>query len=140
MLRLAVLILVCWGCSPSGKKIHHREEYPDFSEEQSTPADQSEITMCGSPKVTRAHYHIVEICQMKFVPPDLTVSRGDTVEWINKDITNHCVTEERSKAWNSPAIVSGKSWKKIILSSANYYCSIHLVMKGTITIGDPQAQ
>jgi plastocyanin len=130
-----IVILVCWACSSSEKKTE-REEYPDFSEEKSAPAGQPAITMCGSPKVSREHYHVVEICQMKFVPPHLQIQSGDTVEWINRDITNHDVTEEHSKLWQSPPLEPGRSWKKVMTSSADYYCSIHMVMKGDIVAGE----
>lgn len=103
-------------------------------------------TMCGtkantkndsaqnnSPSATsRPHFHVVEIKGMKFVPEEITVTKGDTIEWINKDITTHDVTEEPTKAWTSSKIVSGKSWHMTVKSSADYFCSIHLVMKGKI--------
>jgi plastocyanin len=91
--------------------------------------------MCGLSTAKRAKYHLVEICQMKFIPADLVVSPGDTVEWINRDITNHDVTEQQSRLWHSPPLSPGKSWKKVMRESAAYYCSIHLVMKGNVSVG-----
>jgi plastocyanin len=135
MLRLCVLILVCCACSSSEKKTE-KEEYPDFSEESSAVADQPEITMCGASRAKREHYHLVEICQMKFVPADLRIRSGDTVEWINRDITSHDVTEVPSKTWQSPALTPGQSWKNVMTSSAEYFCSIHIVMKGRVEVVD----
>lgn len=77
--------------------------------------------------------YTVEIKDMAFQPADLTVHSGDTVIWINKDIVAHDVTET-NKAWASPTLASDASWKKVITSSESYYCSIHLVMKGDITV------
>lgn len=77
--------------------------------------------------------HIVEIKDMKFQPAELTVNKGDTVIWINKDIVPHDVTEI-NKAWASPPLKTGNSWKKVITKSDSYYCSIHVVMKGKLIV------
>ena len=77
--------------------------------------------------------HIVEIKDMKFQPENLQVHKGDTVIWINKDIVAHDVTAV-NKAWNSPPLLSDTSWKKAITQSDSYYCSIHVVMKGKVTV------
>jgi len=79
-------------------------------------------------------FHTVEIKQMKFQPNELKLHKGDTVLWINKDITDHDVTEETKKAWTSSKLPMGKSWSKVIEESANYYCSIHVVMKGKLIV------
>ena len=76
----------------------------------------------------------VEIKDMKFVPKNITVNKGDTIVWINRDLVVHDVTEETSKAWTSGPIIAGGSWKMAIAEKANYYCSIHVVMKGKIEL------
>lgn len=77
--------------------------------------------------------HIVEIKDMKFQPAELKVNQGDTVVWINKDIVAHDVTE-KDKAWASPALNMDETWKKVITKNESYYCSIHVIMKGEITV------
>lgn len=79
------------------------------------------------------HTHVVEISKMKFNPDVLTIPKGDTVLWVNNDITNHCVTED-NKAWTSSVLAPGQSWKKAITKNTDYYCAIHLVMKGKIEV------
>lgn len=79
--------------------------------------------------------HVVEIKDMQFQPADLQVNIGDTVTWINKDMVAHDVTEEQ-KAWASPPIPSDSSWKKVITNNESYYCSIHVIMKGKLTIAE----
>jgi len=76
----------------------------------------------------------VEIKDMKFVPENITVGKGDTIIWINRDLMAHDVTEEASKAWTSGPIAAGESWKMAVAEEANYYCSIHVVMKGKIEL------
>ena len=78
--------------------------------------------------------HIVEIKQMKFQPAELTIQKGDTVVWVNKDIVAHDVTEESGKAWASSLMPVGQSWSSVITESADYYCSIHPIMKGSIYV------
>lgn len=78
--------------------------------------------------------HTVEIIAMNFQPAELVVNSGDTVVWINRDIVAHDVTEEPGKAWASPVMPSGASWSKVVTKSANYYCSIHVVMKGKLLV------
>lgn len=70
---------------------------------------------------------------MKFNPALLKVNKGDTILFINKDIVDHDVTEENNE-WTSGVIKVGESWKMEAVQNFNYYCSIHLVMKGTVEI------
>jgi plastocyanin len=71
---------------------------------------------------------------MKFEPAVLTVKKGDTVTWINKDLVDHDVTEEKSKAWHSTPLKPGQRYSRIISSAADYFCSIHVVMKGKLKV------
>src|SRR5690606_27965200 len=58
--------------------------------------------------------HTVKISGMKFIPNELTVKKGDTVVWVNKDFYDHDVTDERNKAWGSGPFGQNKSWSKVI--------------------------
>ena len=90
---------------------------------------------CSSaPQKRTPKIHIVEINDMKFQPAELTVQTGDTVMWINKDIVAHNVTEVKNAAWTSSPLPSGASWKMAVTQSADYYCSIHVTMKGKLRI------
>lgn len=78
--------------------------------------------------------YTVEIKDMKFVPADIKVEKGDTVLFVNKDMVAHDVTEQATKAWSSSPIPAGGSWKMAVTDEADYYCSIHEVMKGKIEL------
>jgi plastocyanin len=82
----------------------------------------------------KAKVYTVEIKDMKFVPEDITVNKGDTIIWINRDMVAHDVTEETAKTWTSGPIAAGGSWKMSVNDEARYYCSIHAVMKGKIEL------
>ncbi len=78
--------------------------------------------------------YTVEIAQMKFAPENITVNKGDTILFVNHDMVVHDVTEQPKSVWSSGAMQPGASWKMEVVSSADYYCSIHVVMKGKITV------
>lgn len=77
---------------------------------------------------------VVIISEMKFVPPQVVIHKGDTVIWKNDDLVSHCVTQSPGKTWTSSMIDPGKSWKKVFNSSSDYYCAIHDTMKGKILV------
>lgn len=78
--------------------------------------------------------HTVTISGMKYNPANLVVNKGDTVVWINKDFVVHDVTDEKKQAWTSDKLDQNESWSKIIVKDEQYFCSIHVVMKGTIKV------
>ena len=78
--------------------------------------------------------YTVEIKEMKFLPTVIQVKKGDTIVWINRDMVPHNVTEEKQKAWASPLLPVGKSWKMVVQASGAYFCSLHPVMKGRIQV------
>ena len=71
---------------------------------------------------------------MKFEPEVLAVRSGDTVTWINKDLVDHDVTEEKSKAWRSSPLKPGQKFSRVVKTNADYFCSIHVVMKGKLKV------
>ena len=75
---------------------------------------------------------------MKFEPAEVKVHKGDRVLWINKDITNHDVTEQSKKAWASSPLSTGQSWSMTVTKSEDYFCNLHQVMKGKITLEEAQ--
>lgn len=86
------------------------------------------------PKKKHFKKYTVEIKEMKFQPAELVLQKGDTVVWINNDVVVHDVTEEKSKAWTSNLISIGNSWTFVPTQSVDYYCSIHVTMKGKIIV------
>lgn len=79
------------------------------------------------------HKFIIDIKKMQFNPAELSIQKGDTVVWVNNDLTNHCITEV-NKTWTSSTLVPGKNWQKVFNKPADYYCNLHMVMKGKILV------
>lgn len=91
----------------------------------------------SSDQKTAANAHkadTVIIQQMQFIPASLTVENDDTIVWINKDMVDHTVKEEKYKSFYSDTIHVGKIWKMRATENADYFCSIHPTMKGKIVI------
>jgi plastocyanin len=99
-----------------------------IKEEVSIPKDTS------FSKETTKHTIVIE--QMQFNPAELTIHKGDTVVWINKGIVEHDISEFPNKTWTSGTLKIGASWQKIPTASFNYFCSIHMTMKGSIKVID----
>ena len=85
---------------------------------------------------TAAHAgeHAVIMDGVKFEPPALTVSRGETVVWTNKDPFPHTVTAQG--VFDSHEIAAGKSWKLTPRKPGvyEYVCTLHPGMRGTLTV------
>lgn len=123
------IILLFFSCTPASKKDSEaKQDSYSVEEDIPDPALRKE-----EPKT-----HIVEIRQMKFEPAEVRVHKGDRVLWINKDITNHGVTELSKKAWASSPLSTGQSWSMTVTQSEDYFCNLHQVMKGKITLEEPK--
>ena len=111
LIVLSVLVSLAACTSPSGKKVGGDD---------------------GSEHVVRNF--TVEISKMVFSPAELRVRKGDKVTFVNLDMVAHDVTEESTKAWTSSALQNQQTWTHEFNESANYYCSLHPVMKGSIIV------
>lgn len=128
--RLTLVVATVFALSACNSTTNNESAANEVSATQTeapAPVQEEETEYSGPKKVT------VTIEQMKYNPENVTVHAGDTVFFINKDIVAHDVTEE-NKAWASPTLEVGDSWQMVADKSADYYCSIHMVMKGKITV------
>jgi plastocyanin len=92
--------------------------------------------LCGSAVLfAKPVTHTVTIENMKFNPAELTVSKGDTVVWENKDLVPHTVTAEDGK-FDSKMIVAGKHWKLRIKQDGTlaYHCLYHPTMAASLVV------
>ena len=78
--------------------------------------------------------HTIVISAMQFSPTELTLQKGDTVIFLNKDLVVHDITQEPDKAWSSSNLSPGQSYRMAVRESSNYYCSIHPTMKGKLVV------
>lgn len=79
--------------------------------------------------------HVVEIRNLEFIPAELQVLPGDTVEWVNKDFISHTATAN-DESWDSGLLNKDDSWKLTVTSDTqtNYFCRFHPNMKGQFVL------
>jgi plastocyanin len=113
-LALAVAALLFAALSPSG--------------DTGTPATAS----AAAKTVT------VNIKDYAFAKKTLTVKKGTTVKWVNKDDMEHTVTADVAGKGgpNSKLFAKGKSysWKATKKGTFKYHCKPHTYMKATVIV------
>lgn len=78
--------------------------------------------------------HTVVIEATSYAPQVLTVKRGDTIVWLNKDPFPHTVTA--AGVFDSKSIPAGGTWKYTArkVGQHAYTCTFHPNMKGRLII------
>ena len=93
------------------------------------------LSSCVSePEKVVPEVHTIVISGMQFNPIELTLQKGDTVIFLNKDLVVHDITQEPDKTWTSSNLSPGQSYRMAVRESSNYYCSIHPTMKGKLIV------
>ena len=78
--------------------------------------------------------HRIVIRAADYVPRQMTVRAGDTVEWVNEDIVAHTATD-KARGWE--VTVSPAETGRVTLQTpgtVDYFCSFHPNMTGTILV------
>lgn len=118
----ALLLLGCAGQPPGGAQ-------------NQQPAPPAEKTVPPAPEKTTppASSASVEISGFAFSPAEITVAKGTTVTWTNRDSVAHTVT---SGTFDSGSIASGASYSRTFADAGayDYHCGIHPSMTGKITV------
>lgn len=92
------------------------------------------IVVCAGDQ-RKAKTHTITIEGMRFLPEVLTVSSGDTIVWVNKDIVPHTATSKTGN-FDSKLIQVDKSWKYTIRKKGDfaYICTFHPTMKAMLRV------
>ena len=79
--------------------------------------------------------HTVTIEGNAFRPDDLTVDRGDTVVWVNRDFYPHTATDTEGH-FDSGVIPANESWTLTVEAAGElrYKCTFHPAMKATLRV------
>jgi len=89
------------------------------------------------PSVTSTSGKTVEITisNFTFAPPEITISPGTTVKWINQDDIPHLVAE-KNLAFKSQALDTNDSFSFTFSApgEVEYYCVLHPHMTGKIIV------
>jgi plastocyanin len=84
----------------------------------------------------------VTIMNFAFSPASVTVPRGTTVIWTNRDSAPHSVVNDGStvfgagQVFSSPSFGQGQNYSFTFTNAGTYpyHCGIHLSMHGTIIV------
>lgn len=78
----------------------------------------------------------VTIQNFAFSPASLTIKKGETVTWTNKDSAPHQIVSDTAGKFQGPSISSGQTYSFTFNETGTfaYHCSIHPMMKATITV------
>ena len=79
----------------------------------------------------------VEIKGFAFNPWEITVTKGTTVTWANKDSAPHTVTTTNAPvAFDSGRMSKGEQFSQTFDTAGTYeyYCSIHPNMRGKVIV------
>ena len=79
--------------------------------------------------------HTVTMENMRFQPERLTVARGDTIVWVNKDLVPHTATSTAGR-FDSQVIQPEKSWRFTVRKKGNfpYVCTLHPTMTAMLRV------
>jgi plastocyanin len=106
------------------------------------PIDRRQLLLAGaavlaSTTLGRAQETTVRVTmeKMGFVPAEIEVKAGQTIEWTNQDPVAHTATVKGG--WEV-LVPPGKSATRVVEAddSVEYYCRFHPNMKGRITVVD----
>jgi len=90
------------------------------------------LAACERPK---PQTHTVTIGNFRFQPETVTVARGDTIVWINKDLVPHTATS-KSGGFDSEVIQPEKSWRVTVRKQGDfaYVCTLHPTMTAMLRV------
>ena len=79
--------------------------------------------------------HTITIEGMRFQPEVLTVSHGDTIVWVNRDMVPHTATS-KAGGFDSKTIRADESWKYAAATKGDfaYICTFHPAMTATLRV------
>ncbi|HKP04272.1 MAG TPA: cupredoxin family copper-binding protein [Chthoniobacterales bacterium] len=133
-----VLGAACLGLggyiSYAGGRVRHREFRLEPPPNALPNPTARETQPPGSADVAAASQVTIEM--VKYSPAAIEIKTGETVVWINNDLTPHTVTSEAGAELNSESIEPGSSWNHKFTQAGifSYYCTFHTEMKGTVTV------
>jgi len=96
------------------------------------------VGLAWAPPVFAAEPVVVHIDNFTFGPQSVTVPKGGTVEWVNRDDTPHRVVATGNQ-FKSPVLDTDDkfSWTFTEVGSFSYFCSLHPHMTGTVVVAGP---
>ncbi len=78
----------------------------------------------------------INIKDFKYSKATVTIKKGQSVKWVNKDEMKHNATTSKSGGPKGPLLAKGKSytWKATKTGTFNYHCTPHPFMKAKVIV------
>jgi plastocyanin len=77
----------------------------------------------------------IGIDNFTFTPADVTIDKGTTVRWVNRDDIPHAIAE-KGQAFHSAALDTGDAYTHVFADAGEvtYFCTLHPHMTGRIVV------
>lgn len=125
IVSMVILVALLLACTQSPEKAQQKQ-----AAEASQPAVQPTTAQASTGATVQ-----VSIKGFAFVPADLSIKAGDTVEWTNNDQTSHTV-ETGDGTVKSGEILPGETFRFKFSNTGtfDYKCGFHPSMHGSVTV------
>lgn len=133
---VAVLIIVVGVSLFSGNNISGNVVMGNDNEDSIINMDgNTEAGMMDNSENTAKTYY-VDIENFAYNEKELTIKKGDTIIWTNRDSVGHTVTSESGNELDSELLGEGESYSHTFNEAGtyDYYCKPHPYMKGRIVV------
>jgi plastocyanin len=122
----------------ANKKADTATQTSSSQQQMAENADMHHEDDTSSTSTSTNQSNSVTIQNFAFSPANITVKKGTTVTWTNKDSAVHDVVSSQSGGPKSDHLEKGESFsfKFDTTGTFNYICSIHPSMKGVVTVTD----
>ncbi len=140
---IAVIVIVGGGAYALVKHNDKKTSTPYASTTSSSTkpssSTNSSSSSSSSSSTPASSTNSVDISNYAFSPSSITVKKGTTVTWTNKDAVAHHLAETDGK--NGPAsqdLNQGQTYSFTFDTTGTfkYHCAIHPSMTGTVTVTD----
>jgi plastocyanin len=135
---VVVVIIAVVGLVMAKKKNTTTSTTSTPSSTTQTPSDttQTPSSSSSASSDSASQGSSVAIQDMNFSPATLTVKKGTTVTWTNKDSVAHTVTVDSGAGPNSGNLDSGKTYSYTFDTAGtfNYHCQYHSNMVAKVVV------
>jgi plastocyanin len=121
----------------AGGRIRHHEFRNEPPPKGMGEAPAGAVTPAAQPAGSVAPAAVkVSIKSLKYSPNTIQITKGETVEWVNDDLTPHTVTSNSGGEFDSGSMDVGATWRHTFTQPGTfaYSCRFHREMKGSIVV------
>ena len=121
----------------AGGRIRHREFRNAPAPQGAREAPANAVAPAAQPAGSIAPAaQKVTIKSLKYSPDTIQITKGETVEWVNDDLTPHTVTSDSGGELNSGSMDVGTTWRHTFTQPGTfaYFCTFHREMKGNVIV------